>query len=255
MSLRQNPGGEGEKNHPSKFRQNQEKCNDIAFDKILSKQNIECVFCELSSTINHSKIFELISQLYKCCPFIVNSRSKTSIDRTLPESSSYSHCLFWLSPSAPRISLHSINNLLKLTLLTSKLPVLGGFLFERRPSVPYFERQLLARALHRGKSPSCGQHVAHSKDDWSSCPQGLWGVLWWTDVFTLFVKQKQLTILQTEYKPWHFHFQLAKQNLRMSMRSLFCIEGKSIEENSLLTKSYVTVFMSIMNARTVENLD
>ena len=182
MSLRQNPGGEGEKNHPSKFRQNQEKCNDIAFDKILSKQNIECVFCELSSTINHSKIFELISQLYKCCPLIVNSRSKTSIDRTLPESSSYSHCLFWFSPSAPRFSLHSINNLSKLTFLTFKLPVLGGFLFERRPSVPYFERQLLARALHRGKSPSCGQHVAHSKDDWSSCPQGLWGVLWWTDV-------------------------------------------------------------------------
>ena len=41
----------------------------------------------------------------------------------------------------------------------------------------------------------------------------------------------------------------------ISMRSLFCIEGKSIEEISLLRKSYVTVFMSSMNARSVQNLD
>ena len=215
--------------------------------------NVSFVSCHQQSII--PRFFKLISQLYNVALFIVNSGSKTSIDTTLPESSSYSHCLFWFSPSAPRFSLHSINNLLKLTLLTFKLPVLGGFLFERRPSVPYFERQLLARALHRGKSPSCGQHVAASKDDWSSCPQGLWGVMWWTDVYTLFVNQKQLTILQTEYKPWYFHFRLAKQNLRISMRSFFCIEGKSIEENSLLRKSYVRVFMSIMNARSVENLD
>ena len=39
------------------------------------------------------------------------------------------------------------------------------------------------------------------------------------------------------------------------MRSLFCIEGNSIEEIFMLRKSYVTVFMSNMNARSEENLD
>ena len=40
-------------------------------------------------------------------------------------------------------------------------------LFERR-LCPYFERQLMGRSPSRAKWPSCGQHVATSKDDWKT---------------------------------------------------------------------------------------
>ena len=45
----------------------------------------------------------------------------------------------------------------------------------RRPiclnAAPYFERQLLASDRSRAKWPSCGQHVAPGKDDWTTAKQ------------------------------------------------------------------------------------
>ena len=48
------------------------------------------------------------------------------------------------------------------------LVVCGGGLPVWTGQPPYFERQLLARSPSRAKWPSCGQHVAPTKDDWTA---------------------------------------------------------------------------------------
>ena len=143
-------------------------------------------------------IFELISQLYKRCPFYCYPRSKTSIYTTLPESSSYSHCLFWLSPSPPRFSLHSINNLLKLTFLNQAANDAGWVPVWTAPQCPVFWEATAGSRTAPRKVPklrsACGSRQRRLI---SSPPRALGSVV--MNRRTLFVKQKQLTILRTEY--------------------------------------------------------